>query len=93
MQRTYRDQFPIEFHPEPEIVARLESAGWVDQSWGNDLNPSWARGGMELFIAPLLPFDREWEPLPRFALYDASGNMIVESDDLGVVLSAVPCGE
>lgn len=87
MSRTYRNQFPVEFHPEAEVVSRLGSLGWVDQSWGNDANPSWAKGGWELFVAPVRREDREWAGLPRFGLYDTGANLALESESLDEILA------
>jgi hypothetical protein len=80
--RTYRNQFPVVFHPPVALVDALESAGWVDTSWGNDVNPSWQRGEWTLYVSPVNVDDREDVSHPRFALFREAGNEWVEGEAL-----------
>lgn len=89
---AYRDHFPAEYHPERWILFALESDRFVDDSWGNNVNPSWTRRNLTVWVAPARPEDREIPTDPRFWLEDRAmehdpSAHITASDDLFALLA------
>ena len=50
--RTYDNQFRKEYFPPNDVVRALKYYKWEDDSWGNDVSPSWVNGSYKLWIAP-----------------------------------------
>ena len=72
----YDTEFPEEYWPDKNVVKKIESMGFQDNSWHNDIDPHWASGGfiplesdtksIEIWIAPENKSKREFPELSRF---------------------------
>jgi len=76
---TYKTEFPAEYWPSDAEVALLESAGFVDSSWHNNISPSWVLAYdptsrhisddcVEIYIDAADPAMREIPDAPRFCV-------------------------
>ncbi|OCC05135.1 hypothetical protein BA190_09470 [Labrys sp. WJW] len=81
---SYRTEFP-DFDPAtlPAIPAH-----WVDQSWHNDMCPSWAAGLATVFVDHVQPEKRDIPDLPRFSVMVGEAEAY-SGDDWQAVLAAV----
>ena len=50
----YQREFAKQYHPEPDLIKALESQGFKDESWHNDVCPKWCYTGemsiVEIFV-------------------------------------------
>lgn len=69
---SYATEFPKAFRPPFGLLAWAEANGWTDDSWGNDVSPSFLSpcGQWKLWTAPRPEHLREVGG-PRFALLPA----------------------
>ena len=49
--RTYQNQFRKDYAPPTDVLRALFYYKWQDDSWGNDVSPSWYQGGYKLWIS------------------------------------------
>jgi hypothetical protein len=95
MARTYKTEFKEADWPDAAMVAWLESKGLIDESWGNDVCPSWSlyEGGarvFQVFVQPADPARREPEDCRRFfVLEDMVEEPLIETDDEAALRSWV----
>jgi hypothetical protein len=83
---SYKTEFP-DFHPDnlPAIPSN-----WVDQSWHNDVCPSWSVGSFRVWVDFALPQDRDFEEIERFRVTDEEiSEILFASDDWQSVLDFV----
>ena len=80
---TYKTEFP-DFEP-PAIPVN-----WIDQSWHNDVCPSWSVGAFRVWIDYADPNQREYPDVPRFRVTDDEvAEILFSSDAWGDILSFV----
>jgi hypothetical protein len=87
--RTFDNQFPKEWAPEPALLAWLQTHGWKDTSWGNDMCPSFESpdGQYRLWIDHVLLDSRDMMG-PRYALV-----LMTDHDDRSRDLAMWDCEE
>ena len=61
--------------------------GWEPTHWRNNSCPSWAAGGVTLWIDYPDAAQREVDGMQRFALSDTDGNDLLQTDDWRDVLA------
>jgi len=59
MSHTFKNQFPADFNVSPVLVKALDTDGWEDTSWGNDVCPSFECEGLRLWVEHPDPDQRE----------------------------------
>jgi hypothetical protein len=62
----YRSEFPDDYAPSPETLAALSAAGFADDSWGNDVCPSFRRGSVVVWTDHPEPACREMSTADAF---------------------------
>ena len=65
---SYKLEFTKDYHPSKDIIKALEAIGAIDQSWHNDVCPSWSLNGKRLFIDCESPKNREFKEMNSFFL-------------------------
>ena len=71
---SYKLEFTKDYHPSKDIIKALEAIGAIDQSWHNDVCPSWSLNGKRLFIDCESPKNREFKEMNRFFLTEYGGS-------------------
>jgi hypothetical protein len=95
----WQDEFGKEFEPPREILELVRIGKLIDQSWHNDVcpsfSPAWDPSGEEvrLWSDAIKPEDRECQGFDRFGvtLYDGDGGFqeeAVRTNDVGAALEA-----
>ena len=94
---SWIDEFGAEYAVPAEITAKVESGAWVDNSWHNDVSPSFDshETGRRIWVEHPDPDLREWEN-PRYAVFalneyheHASDDTIYHGDDLAEAMRAM----
>ena len=82
--KLYKEEFDTDYHPSQSIVDTIESLGFEDNSWHNNVCPSWTLGvdketdylgGYELFINAINEDLRECCGSCRFTLLKFDDNL------------------
>jgi len=82
MKRTWKNQFTGLGADMPKIANKLESLGFIDESWGNDICPKFFSIDLNLMVWVDYENenDREFKIGKRFAIVAQDDDCIFETD-------------